>query len=245
MTHRASLVLRLTDGFRGQPVASAAAVRFWLNGQAVKPLYKPGGWFVLIDLPPGEYTVRVDGPGFCPLEWTAVLPDGTGFLEYYRELNPAEEYPFGGAAVRFYGTVLVSGTPAAGREALLIQPGRGQIKLAEDGVEAGRERLRLFLSSRNLMQAVPGEFFLPDGKSSETVMLMEERDGLFLLAAPLRAAHKRGTALYPVRRYQTGADGRFFAALMGTAQAELYLEADGTYRRFAVDAASGEQTFAL
>ena len=82
MTHRASLVLRLTDGFRGQPVASAAAVRFWLNGQAVKPLYKPGGWFVLIDLPPGEYTVRVDGPGFCPLEWTAVLPYVTGFLEY-------------------------------------------------------------------------------------------------------------------------------------------------------------------
>ena len=82
--------------------------------------------------------MRVDGPGFCPLEWTAVLPDGTGFLEYYRELNPAEDYPFGGAAVRFYGTVLVSGTPAAGREALLIQPGRGQIKLAEDGVEAGR-----------------------------------------------------------------------------------------------------------
>ena len=192
-----------------------------------------------------EYTVRVDGPGFCPLEWTAVLPDGTGFLEYYRELNPAEDYPFGGAAVRFYGTVLVSGAPAAGREALLIQPGRGQIKLAEDGVEAGRERLRLFLSSRNLMQAVPGEFFLLDGKSSETVMLMEERDGLFLLAAPLRAAHKRGTALYPVRRYQTGADGRFFAALMGAAQAELYLEADGTYRRFVVDAASGEQTFAL
>lgn len=121
---------------------------------------------------------------------------------------PAEDYPFGGAAVRFYGTVLVSGTPAAGREALLIQPGRGQIKLAEDGVEAGRERLRLFLSSRNLMQAVPGEFFLPDGKSSETVMLMEERDGLFLLAAPLRlrtSAGPRSIRYAVTRRGRTAA----------------------------------------
>ena len=73
----------------------------------------------------------------------------------------------------------------------------------------------------------------------------EARKSNSILSVSYTHLHKRGTALYPVRRYQTGADGRFFAALMGTAQAELYLEADGTYRRFAVDAASGEQTFAL
>jgi hypothetical protein len=52
-----------------------------LVGVQRTPQYKPGGFFVFSDLPPGNYTLRVSGARFQPHEYTAPIASTVLFLD--------------------------------------------------------------------------------------------------------------------------------------------------------------------
>ena len=58
-----SLALELLDDFTGRRV-KPAQVRFVLDGQPVRPIAKPDGWFLLVDQPAGKHVLAIEGEGF-------------------------------------------------------------------------------------------------------------------------------------------------------------------------------------
>ena len=60
---RLSCVFRLSDAGSGR-LLTRSEVSFREGGAVIKHEYKPGGYFVLTDLPEGDHTITVTAPGY-------------------------------------------------------------------------------------------------------------------------------------------------------------------------------------
>ncbi len=210
MIKRVSAVLRLCDSALGR-VLQASEARIWLDGAAVAPIYKPGGYFVLIDLPAGPHHVSIHSAAFQPDELDILVDYSRPFDETMDVktvmLNPGAAHP----AVR--SGVIIRGRFAVGRTAFYIARGQAQLKLAQDGAGEGTCKLKLFSGGKHIM--LPSLFYIRDktAKSGEFVMINASEGDEYTLGSPLRHSHRRSADLIPMVRYLSEADGSFFAML--------------------------------
>ena len=235
MIKRVSCVLRLCDSTQGR-VLQANEVRFWLNGIAVTPLYKPGGYFILIDLPEGVHHIAIRSAAFQPDELDDVRVDYSRPFDQTMDvrtvvLNPSASHP----AAR--SGVAIKGRFSGGRTGFYIARGKAQLKLAQDGAVAGMCRLKLFSGTKRIL--LPSLFYIRDkvAKQGEFVMVTASDEDEYTLGSPLRYPHKRSADFVPMVRYLSEADGSFFAVLpmgyspdpdTGRIEAELLIEQDDT-----------------
>jgi hypothetical protein len=233
MIKRISAVLNLSDGFTKRPLSGNASVRVQLDGRAFVPIYKPGGWFVFINLPPGEHELAIFSPKFLPQKLRFTLEDGmSGYVERYLRLKPSPQYPYGRGVQTMRIRVRASGKPCAG-VSLLLAGGPGEVlKIAEDGAEKGREKLKLFAASWQRAAAyLPGHFLIEDGAKSEVCALREcDPDGVCTLGLPLENAHKRGAALTTVDEYISDENGELFLALNEDETPHFLYASRGAYK---------------
>lgn len=224
ITIHASAVCHVLDGYTGRPV-EASALLCDLDGVPVRPLGKPGGYLVLLDLAPGSHRLALRSHGYQE-EWVDFRA-GEGTQELEITMKPGAGYPFRGKVVRLDLTVTEQGAPAAGRRLWLAAPPAGwELKVAQTKAEAGVTEFRMYCKGSET--AVPsGAYLIADGAESEIVYLRRLEGEMGYLNAPLRRDHGRSRPLLPAQCYHTGPDGRLAAVLRDPCTLEVYGEEEG------------------
>lgn len=211
MIKRVSCVFRLVDSVLGTPLTANQA-ELTLNGEAIRPVYKTGGYFVLIDLPEGEYRVGIRSPLFQPDE----IPVRVSYEKPFDErrdlvnllMNPSPRHPSAHTGVTVTGRFKTAcGT------VFYMARSTGGFKIAEDLAAAGNHSIKLFAQSGRITLPAVCLIHDKDPKKIELTELVSSNGDVFNLAAPLRLAHKRSTELIPLIRFRSGEDGRFFIKL--------------------------------
>lgn len=223
ITFHASAVCRVRDGYTGSPIQGSALLCD-LDGAPTRPLAKPDGYLVLLDLAPGAHRLSLRCHGYQE-EWVDFRTDhGTQELEI--TMKPGSGYPFREAITRLELAVTEKGVPAAGRQLWLAAPAQWELKVAQTRAEAGSTQFRLYC--KGPQAAVPaGAYLIADGAGSEIVFLRGLEGELAALAAPLQKSHSRSRALLPAQRYHTGPEGRLTAVFRTACTVEIYDEARG------------------
>ena len=203
ITMHVSAVCRVRDGFTGRAIEASGLVCA-LDGAPFRPVGKPGGYLVLVNLPGGTHRLSLRCQGYQE-EWVEIR-SGRGTQELDVTMKPGEGYPFRQEVTWLTLTLLEGGEPAAGRQLWLAAPGPAELKIAQTRAEAGSTGLRIFCKGA-AAPAVPGTYLIADGADSEIVFLRALEEEMGELLEPLRRGHSRSRALLPAQRYHTGADG--------------------------------------
>lgn len=191
-----SAAVLLRDGFTGRVLTGGTVCR--LDGQPIRPLWKPEGYLILENLTPGTHRLELLRGGFCPAELTLEIREGT-LREETVDLQPGPGYPFPPETAAL--TVQVQGKKGvpAGELLWMGMPGDAALRLAQDKcLEAGTS-VRLFCQGPQIRLPVPGRFLVAGPKGAEIVVLRSLRDGIGQLEAPLTLPHGRGTEWIPVQ----------------------------------------------
>ena len=219
---RLSCVFRLSDAGSGR-LLTRSEVSFREGGAVIKHEYKPGGYFVLTDLPEGDHTITVTAPGYQQ-EQAVIIVDHARFSALdsvsYVALNPSRRHPAADRYPSVCGSAPGFGTVYAVRAA-------GNLRVAEERSEAGASEVRMFQETG--APALPALFLLGSGKTSELVMFTGSRDGLCSVHSPLKYAHQRSETAQPLIRLCCGENGEFFLLLAGivpTGRADRELQAE-------------------
>ena len=203
-----SAVCRVRDGFTGRAMEPSGLV-CTLDGAPFRPVGKPGGYLVLVNLPGGTHRLSLRCQGYQE-EWVEIR-SGRGTQELDVTMKPGEGYPFRQEVTLLTLTSWESGEPAAGRILWLAAPGQTELKIAQTKAEAGSASLRLFAKGA-AAPAVPGTYLISDGKNSEIVLLRALEGEMGELLAPLARPHSRSRSLLPAQRYHTDGEGVLTAA---------------------------------
>ena len=223
ITFHASAVCRVRDGYTGRPL-EAAALLCALDTLPVRPLSKPGGYLILLDLSPGTHRLALRSHGYQE-EWVEFSAGG-GTCELEITMKPGAGYPFREEIVRLELTVEEKGGPAAGRQLWLAAPGQRELKIAQTRAEAGAGEFRLY--RRGPESAVhPGAYLIADGGESEIVQLRRLDGDAACLAAPLLRSHGRGCPLLPAQLYRTDGGGGLSAVFQAPCTLEIWGEGEG------------------
>lgn len=239
----ANAVLRVLDGFTGQPLPPSA-LRCTVDGMPFRPLAKDGGYYILTGLPPGEHPVTLQAPryaGECltvpggPRETRSVLVT----------MKPGAGYRFG-AAVTWLTLRVKAGkkTPAPGRRVwIAARNPLLELRVAQESLSKGDTGGRLFYPASMKSLSLPREFLLADGEQSEICRLEELEEPCF--AAPLAYSHKRGRSMFPAQVYTADEAGEIRAVFREPGAVELLAEGEAKPVSFTLEAGENETDLIL
>lgn len=241
ITFHASAVFHIRDGYTGRPL-EASALLCMLDGAPVRPLAKPDGYLVLLNLTEGKHRLALRSHGYQE-EWVD-FQAGPDTLELAVTMKPGTDYPFREEVTRLELTVMEKGIPAAGRQLWLAAPAQWDLKIAQAKAETGTERFRLYC--KGPQAAVPsGAYLIADGGDSEIVFLRSLEEELVTLTAPLLHSHSRSRPLLPAQRYHTDGNGRLSAVFQIPCTLEVYSEAEGLLASLPLERGINHQTIHL
>lgn len=209
---RLSCVFRLSDGCMNRVLTGSEAA-LYCGGKKLRHEYKPGGYFVVTDLPAGEYTVTVRAGGYQPEDVQVAVSGGdTPALSQviYLSLNPSEAHP---AAARMPS---VRGSASGIGTLYVIRP-EGNMRVAEESSAAGADEIRMF--SEGKTPALPCDFVIGSGAHAEIVTFVSYQNGCCRTLAPMKFPHKRSESAQPLIRLQCGESG-FFLLVPGIFRAD-------------------------
>lgn len=208
-----SCVFRLKDSCTNRLLTSSEAF-FRCSGRVLRHEYKTGGYFVLTDMPEGEYIITVTAVG-CQRENVPVTVryDGSSAMDrvIFLSLNPSPSHPYAGR----YPSVCGKAEGCA--EIYALSPG-GILRVAEDKAAAGVDSVRMFAEGKN--PVLPSDFLLGSGSKAELVTFTDAQSGLYRTRQPIKNAHKRSEPAQPLIKLQCGEDGSFFLLMGGTFSAD-------------------------
>ena len=190
-----SAVLLIRDGFTGQAV-EGSGLFCTLNGMPVRPVVKPGGYLVLVDLPEGLHQLGIKAPRFQDERVDIPVEKGKT-INLYPVLKPGAGYFVRRTAARV--TLKLTGIEGS---VWLSPPGSPECKLAQAKAAQGASELRVFCKGGLGRLPIPGPFLLEDGKKSEIIVLESCRGERVLLADPLAREHGRNRRLLPAGQYR-------------------------------------------
>lgn len=206
MTKRLSFALRLFDVCLNRPLLRSEAEIF-ADGARVRCEYKQGGYFVVCDLPEGEYTVEIRSF----MLQTAALPVTVDYSPeltaaqqtYYICMNPSKDHPQALKLPSISGSV-------KGAHSIYVLRERAALKIAEDNAVAGSENIRLFGTTPTL----PSMFRIRDKKGGGETVTISGFDGeAYILTSPLRSDHARSEEAVPLIEVGCDENGGFFFVL--------------------------------
>ncbi len=235
-----SAVFQVRDGFTGRLV-EGNRLGCTLDGGRIRPMVKPGGYLVLVDLPEGEHRLTLQCAGFRA-ETVDFTASRYRCWEGYLALKPAEGYVFRQEATRLQLTVKAGGKPLAGERLWLAPPGAPDCKVAQATAQAGCTQLRLYCKTPGRLP-LPGAVLIDDGGDSEVVTLLSLTGEVGQLAAPLRNSHSRSRRLLPAQVYRTDEGGQLTAVFPAAGELLVYAEGTGEAKR--LDLVDGANDFVV
>jgi hypothetical protein len=214
-----SAVLRVIDRFRKKPV-TAAQIAVFLDGQRVKPIAKPDGYFVLINLPSGPFSVEILSQIFEPFRFDLTVPGpGSPYPIILVMLGPAPCYPNLRQATVLTGALQRAGKPLGCTTVYFVKnDAEKSPKIAQDKVEQGATALKLYLSSPSAQILFGGNYLILDKEANKQEFCMltgaqGNENGVYTLCSGLHITHARGAPLLEAVACTTDASGRFYCAL--------------------------------
>lgn len=241
ITIHASAVCHVRDGYTGRAMEPSSLLCA-LDGAPVRPLGKPGGYLVLLDLSHGDHRLSLRCHGYQE-EWVDFRV-GSGTRELEITMKPGAGYPFRGAVTRLDLTVTRHGAPDAHRQLWLAAPAQFELKVAQTKAEVGADRFRLYCKGPEA--AVPaGPYLIADGADSEIVLLRGLEGETATLAAPLRKGHSRSRPLLPAQHYRADAGGRLSAVFQTACTVEVFAEEGGLLASLTLSPGENAQTLPL
>ena len=204
-----SCVLKISDGV-SKKVLTGSQAQIYVDDILVHHEYKPGGYFVLIDLPDGRHTVRVTSYCFQS-EIFEINVDGSTVqkpenMVIYLMMNPSAKHPMAASLPAVSGRV-----PGCGR--IYILRHSGKLKIAEDNAVPGRTDIRLFCE--NGKPTLPCVYRIIDKSVAkcEFVTLTGAASDSYMLDKPLINAHPRSADLVPMISVSCDEQGEFYFLL--------------------------------
>ena len=182
ITIHASAVCHVRDSYTGRAMEPSSLLCA-LDGMPVRPLGKPGGYLVLLNLSHGDHRLSLRCHGYQE-EWVDFRV-GSGTRELEITMKPGAGYSFRGEITRLDLTVTRDGAPDAHRQLWLAAPAQFELKVAQTKAEAGADQFRLYCKGPEA--AVPaGPYLIADGADSEIVLLrgLEGETATLAAAAP-------------------------------------------------------------
>ena len=213
-----SIIFKISDRFRKR-ILLAPEVSFFLNNRRMKPLYKPGGYFIFTDLPSGRASFEIAAPIFRTEKVIADIPEaGNGYIINHLMMNPSRKYPFGGPVTTVSGRITTSKGPFAEQKFHMMLGDGGEVmRIAEDKAEAGNCLLKLFAAVPERQLSIPGNYMIKDKEEAKREFCLitqsADKDGIYPLEKEMAYSHLRATPLVEVIECATSSDGSFFTAL--------------------------------
>lgn len=206
MMKRLSFALRLFDVCLNRPLLRSEAEVF-ADGARVRCEYKPGGYFVVCDLPEGEHTVEIRSFMLQTVIFSVMVDNSPEITAAQRTqyicMNPSKKHPQAAKLPSISGSV-------SGARSVFVLRGRAALKIAEDNAAKGSERLKLF----GAVPTLPSAFRIMDRKGgSETVMISGFDGEEYVLARPLENSHTRSVEVVPLIEVSCNENGGFFFVL--------------------------------
>lgn len=224
-----SIILKIMDGFRKRTLL-APEVSIFLNKQRMRPIYKPGGYFIFTDLPPGQACFEITSPVFRPEKVVADIPEaGKGYILNHIMMYPSRIYPFGGPVTTVSGIISKGGAPFTEQQFYMI-PGDGKevMRIAEDQAEAGNSRIKLFIAVSEHQLSIPGNYLIKDKEETKRefclITQQADKDGMYPLEKGMVYSHLRATPLVEVIGCAASSDGSFFAAIPDLKEGQASLD---------------------
>lgn len=230
ITHCSLVVAPIDIWTRRQPAPSALSVS--LEGVHKKPVRKPDGTYLFLDLPPGSYLLTVTSPNFIPykrLIETAGLNKLNPVVTVPLLPSPVYAYPSASTAVAF-PLCDDSGAPCAGADVWAYasedQAARGRI--AQDTLAAGVDVAIIGLLQG---QTVAGECLLIRGQGNEELVQVAEvlPGGGLRFEKPLQKSYRRGASLLPAVQTQSAHNGIVILPFRGTLPRSFVVKAVASY----------------
>lgn len=215
---RCSLVVSPIDVWtRRLPAPSALIVT--LEGVHKKPIRKPDGTYLFLDLSPGNYTLTVTSPAFIPFKQTietASLPKLNPVVTVPLLPGPGYAYPAASTALAF-PLCDASGSPCAGAIvwAFASEDAAARGRVAQDSLLAGAETVIIGLLQG---QTVAGESLLLRGQGNEELVRVAEvlPGGGLRFEQPVKESYRRGASLLPAVQTRSGHNGIVILPFRGT-----------------------------
>jgi hypothetical protein len=213
-----SAIFKVSDQLKKRPVG-AHDVIFCVNGRRKNPLYKPGGYFIFTDLEAGHTIFELSSPIFQGESVGIDVPvRGNGYVMRHIMLNPSAKYPFGGKITVLSGRLLRDGIPLSKEQFHIVPADGGEtMKIAQDNVEPGSRRLKLFAVVPERKIIIPGKYMIKDKAETKREFCLittgADKDGIYSLENGIMFAHQRATPLVSVIECTTAEDGTFFIAI--------------------------------
>lgn len=194
-----SCVFRLSDGITNK-VLTGNEAGLYIGDTKLRHQYKEGGYFVVCDLPCGEYDISVRAYGF-QTEIVHITVTETPTLDViYLTLNASENHP---SAARMS---CVKGK-ASDVEKLYVIRNTAKLRVAEEKTAAGAQEIKMFAEGAS--PVFPLDCLLGSGAHSEIVTFTANENGVCKTAVPMKYAHKRSESALPLIRLQCD-EGSFF-----------------------------------
>ncbi len=223
-----SAVFQVRDGFSGR-IVEGSQLRCALDGVWLRPVMKPGGYLVFVDLSEGGHRLSLQSDRFQE-ELVDFTVTQDGLWEGYVALKPAERYFFRRAVTRLHLIAQKGNSPLSGQSLWLTPPGAPECRVAQTKAELGCTQLRLYCKAPALLP-LPGPVLIDDGADSEVVPLLELTGETGRLASPLKQDHSRSKIVLPAQTYRTDDKGQIFAVFPAPGTVLVYLEGLGEPKR--------------
>lgn len=215
-----SCVFKISDGITKQPL-TASALHIYVDGIPAKFQYKPGGYFILIDLEEGMHAVSMRSHLYqteafeIMVDYNVVQRPES--MVRYIVLNPSAKHPRSSAMPSVRGI-------AEGFERIYLQRRGGEMKIAEDDATEGKLVMRLFCPKSGAV--LPSVYLINDKSAArcEFVMLKGADEDMYMLQTPLKHAHPRSADVIPLTGVSCAADGSFYFILPPDLTAEKGVE---------------------
>ena len=203
MTKRLSFALRLFDVCLNRPLMRSEAELF-ADGVRLRCEYKPGGYFVVCDLPEGEHAVEIRSFMLQTAALSLTVdysPEITAAQRtHYICMNPSKNHPQALKLPSISGSV-------KGAQSVFVLRERAALKIAEDNAAAGSGRLKLF----GTVPALPSAFRIRDKKGGGETVTISGFDGEeYVLVQPLAGSYARSAEVVPLIEVRCDEDGGFF-----------------------------------
>ncbi|MFD2673185.1 hypothetical protein [Marinicrinis sediminis] len=223
----AGIILPLVDGYTGRPPA-LRQLTVCLNGVSVKPLCKPDGHMLLMDVPAGTYSLEVSSLFYLPAEMhVQVETDGHPVYATPLILKPHSAYPFpsgaalirGSLAKRFREGSAKTDDPSAPPliRGAVQSESSAKARLSQVKAEKGTQLVKFTELLGNIIVGEPVLLKSRKKNAHEVIRIvkwMEEEEG-YLLAEPLEHEYERGSLVYAVVETTENERGEFVLPFRG------------------------------
>ena len=213
-----SAVFRVMDCYKKQPV-NGQELHFYMNGNQTMPIYKEGGYFVFTNLKEWEHKFLISSYHYQSQEMECFIEEQADYKMIYIFLMPSQTSVLSNEDYIVPIECLEKEENLIGQKIYIAYEEKEYCKIAQEYVDAGEEKVKLFFSQGMGKKAIIGKYLIKDRDTDKneicTVLGQEGEKDVYRLENKLRYSHARSTSLIEVMENEIDCNGRSYIIVKG------------------------------